>query len=96
MPLYICLIRFTDQGIKTIKNYPKRLEEARRIIEEAGAKVLRAYVTLGRYDQILLMKCPNNEVAVRLSAKLGSLGNVKIETLPAIRAKRFIKIAEKL
>ena len=36
MSKYIVLINFTEQGMKKIKNLPKRVQAARKAIEKAG------------------------------------------------------------
>jgi len=38
MPQYIVLINFTDQGIKTIRDIPKRLTTSKALVEKAGGK----------------------------------------------------------
>ena len=42
MPMYVTLIRYTEQGIKTFKDLPKRLEETRTAGEAAGASWSRS------------------------------------------------------
>lgn len=39
MPHYMILGNFTEQGIKNVRQAPKRDEEARRMIEQAGGKM---------------------------------------------------------
>jgi hypothetical protein len=43
MPMYVTLIRYTEQGIKTFKDLPSRLEETRKAGEAAGAKLVLSH-----------------------------------------------------
>jgi uncharacterized protein with GYD domain len=90
MPLYIMLSTLTDDGRKTIKKHPERIEEVNREIENMGAKVLAQYAILGQYDFITILDAPNNEAIAKVSIDLGSRGTVQIVTLPAIPVDEFI------
>ena len=81
----------TDEGRKTIKKHPERIEEVNREIENMGAKVLAQYAVLGQYDFINILEAPNNEAIARVSIELGSRGTIQIITLPAIPIDEFIK-----
>ena len=48
MPMYVTLIRYTEQGIKTFKDLPSRLEETRKAGEAVGAKLVAFYLTMGQ------------------------------------------------
>jgi uncharacterized protein with GYD domain len=40
MPTYIALLKMTEQGIKNIKDLPKRVQNARQAFKKAGGKWL--------------------------------------------------------
>ncbi|MEI6153845.1 MAG: GYD domain-containing protein [Deltaproteobacteria bacterium] len=90
MPIYIMISTLTDDGRKTIKKHPERIEEVNREIENMGAKVLAQYAVLGQYDFISILDAPNNEAIARISIDLGARGTVGIVTLPAIPVDEFI------
>ena len=90
MPIYIMLSTLTDEGRKTIKKHPERIEEVNREIENMGSKVLAQYAVLGEYDFVNILEAPNNEAIAKLSIELGSRGTVHIVTLPAIPVEDFI------
>ena len=50
MPIYIVLANWTDQGIRTVKDSPKRLDTTRKAIEATGGRLLGFYLTMGEYD----------------------------------------------
>ncbi len=90
MPIYIMISTLTDEGRKTIKKHPERIEEVNREIESMGAKVLAQYAILGQYDFLNILEAPNNEAIAKLSIELGSRGTIQIITLPAIPVEDFI------
>jgi uncharacterized protein with GYD domain len=83
MPTYIILGHFTDQGIHGIKDSPKREEAFRKLCEKVGAKVTEAYRTMGRYDVAAIVDAPDDVTMNAVAYSLGSLGNVRTETLRA-------------
>ncbi|HOJ70726.1 MAG TPA: GYD domain-containing protein [Syntrophorhabdaceae bacterium] len=91
MPIYIMISTLTDEGRKTIKKHPERIEEVNREIENMGAKVLAQYAILGQYDFITILDAPNNEAIAKISIEMGSRGTVQIVTLPAIPVDEFIE-----
>lgn len=92
MPTYITLLSFTQQGIQKIKESPKRLDAAKKAYESMGAKVKDFYLVLGRYDIVLVAEAPNDETIAKVALALGSLGNVRSETLPAFTEGEYRKI----
>lgn len=83
MPTYIMLARFTDQGIRNIKDSPKREEAFRNLSKKVGAQVKDVYRTMGRYDVVAIVDAPDAVTMNAILYSLGSLGNVRTETLRA-------------
>ena len=90
MPIYILISTLTDDGRKTVKKHPDRIEAVNMEIENMGAKVLAQYAVLGQYDFINIVEAPNNDAIAKLSIELGSRGTVQIITLHAIPVNDFI------
>jgi uncharacterized protein with GYD domain len=88
---YIFLSTLTDDGRKTIKARPERIQEVNKEIEAMGAKVIDQYATLGPYDFVSIIEALNNEAVARISVELGARGTVQIMSLPAIPAQDFIE-----
>ncbi|MDP3910530.1 MAG: GYD domain-containing protein [Gemmatimonadales bacterium] len=91
MPTYIMLSNLTDEGAKTLKANPKRLQEVNKEIEKFGAKVTAQYAVLGPYDFVSIMECPDNETIARVSVELASRGTVHLLTLPAVPIANFVR-----
>ena len=83
MPNYVALIRFTDQGVRTVKQIPERIANAERMFQQYGVKLAQLYLTMGRYDYVAILEADNDEQATKAALALGSLGNVRTETLRA-------------
>ena len=90
MAVYVMLSTLTDEGRKTVRHRPERIQEVNREIESWGAKVLAQYAIMGPYDFVNIIEAPDNESAARISLELGSRGTVQIMTLPAIPIETYI------
>jgi uncharacterized protein with GYD domain len=85
LPLYIRLVRLTEQGKKDMGKTPGKLgDEAGKILEEHGARRLHTWATMGRYDFIVVIEAPDDKTAMQTSVKIGALGGAHVETLPAV------------
>jgi len=83
MGVYIALLDFTDQGIRNLKDSPHRADQFTAMAEQAGAKVLVQYWTIGSHDGVLILEAPNEEVAASILLALGASGSVRTTTLRA-------------
>jgi len=92
MPTYISLIRFTQKGMETIKDGPKRVEAAKQQFRAAGGELKAFYLVTGQYDAVAISELPNDEAAARLALGTGSMGNVRTETLRAFSEDEYRKI----
>lgn len=90
MATYIFLSSLTDEGRKTIKGRPERIQEVNKEIEAMGAKVVDQYAVLGGYDFVSIVEAVDNETVARISVELGARGTIQITTLPAIPVPEFI------
>jgi uncharacterized protein with GYD domain len=96
MPTYIILYKLTDQGIRNIKESPKRIEEGIKAVEAAGGKMIGFYSVMGEYDFVSIGEAPNDETAVALALAVGSQGNARTTTLKAFTREKFAEIVKKL
>ncbi len=92
MATYIMLSRFTEQGLQTIKDGPARLEAAKNTLQGLGAELKDFYLTVGQYDAVAVVEAPDDETVARASLAIGSLGNVRLETLRAFTEEEYRKI----
>ena len=92
MPTYISLIRFTQKGMETIKEGPKRLEAAKQRFRTAGGELKAFYLVTGQYDAVAITELPNDEAVARVALSSGAMGNVRTETLRAFSEDEYRKI----
>ena len=92
MPTYVVLANWTDQGIRTVKESPQRLDATKKAIEAAGGKLIGFYLTMGKYDEVLIVEGPRDAVAATMALSSGSQGNVRTETLKAFPEDEYRKI----
>ncbi len=92
MATYIMLSSLTDEGRKTLKERPERLQAVNKEIESMGVRVTAQYAVLGGYDFVNIIEAPTNEVMARLAVELGSRGTIQITTLPAIGVDDFVEM----
>ena len=96
MPTYVILSNWTDQGIRSVKKSPQRLDATRKAIEAAGGKMLGYYLTMGRYDMVLIVEGPSDAVAAILALSAASQGNIRTETLKAFPEAEYRNIISKI
>jgi uncharacterized protein with GYD domain len=96
MPIYVTLFKWTDQGVKNIKEAATRIEESTKAAAGLGGKVLGVYVTLGEYDLVSISEWPNDESAATTALAISSRGNARTTTMRAFTAKEFAEMAKKL
>lgn len=92
MPTYITLASYTDQGIRSVKDSPKRLDAAKKAIKAMGGELKAFYLTFGAYDFVTIAEAPNDEVVAKFVLATGSAGNVRTTTLKAFTEEEFRKI----
>ncbi len=92
MATYIMLSTLTDEGRKTLKERPDRLQEVNKEVESMGARVKAQFAVMGGYDFVNIIEAPTNEVMARLTVELGSRGTIQITTLPAIDIGDFVEM----
>ena len=95
MAQYVVLGKFTDQGIRAVKDTPKRAQAFRATAKTMGVTIKEIYWTLGQYDVILTMEAPQDETVASLMFKVGSLGNLTSQTLRAFNEAEIEAIAAK-
>lgn len=95
MATYVVLVNFTEQGIRSVSESPKRYEAFRALAEKMDVQVKSIFWTVGAYDIVTTIEGADEAVTAAL-LKLGSLGNVRTQTLRAFSADEFGRIVKKL
>jgi len=96
MSHYVILGNFTDQGIRGIKDTTKRAQAFRDLAKDMGGSIKDIYWTLGAYDIVLTMEGPDDETVAAILMKVGSLGNLKSQTLRAFNEAEMNSVISRL
>ena len=83
MATYVSLIRFTEQGARNVRETRQRAAAFRDAAKKAGVTVREQYWTLGKYDGLLVLDAPDEESVTAAMVGLGTLGNVRTQTMRA-------------
>ena len=83
--LFILSLNFTDQGIRNIKDGPKRAKAAREMAKKIGVDINQVYLTSGECDNI-----------AKLALAIGSQGNVRSRTARAWTEEEYGKLVSEL
>src|SRR5437899_12846332 len=95
MDTYIALLQYTDKGISNVKDTAQRAAAAKDAAAKMGVKFNELFWTLGHYDLAILAEAPDDETMTAVMLKLGSLGNVKSQTIRAFRSKEMEAILKR-
>jgi uncharacterized protein with GYD domain len=96
MPTFICSLSWTDQGVRTIKDAPKRAQAGRELAKKMGVEIKQIYLTAGEADLLLLLETTNGDNVAKFALALGAQGNVRTRTARAWTEPEFQKLIAEL
>lgn len=96
MPIFISHVTLTSEGVQAIKKVTERIEENKKLWEEAGGKLLAWYIVLGDYDYLLITEAPDEKVMAEIVAKASSRGRTQFRTYTAIPIEDFAQVSQRL
>ena len=96
MQTYIFLVRFTEEGMRDIKQTIDRAHAFEAMAKKAGVTLKVLCWTMGRYDVIAVFEAPDDESATALSFSVSSLGSVRTELLRAFSFEEMRGILAKM
>jgi len=91
LPKYVVISTLTDEGAKTLKSRPARVEEVNRELESMGVKVLEQYAVLGSFDFINIVEAPDNATIAKAMVELASRGTIRTQTMPVIPVRELLE-----
>lgn len=94
--IFILSLTFTDQGIRGIKDAPKRAQKAGELAKKIGVEIKQVYMTTGDSDLVVLLESPSGENTVKFAMALGAEGNVHTRTARAWPMEEFQKMVSEL
>ncbi len=96
MPTYVLLANWTDQGIRGVKESPRRLDTAKKALKDMGGEFKSVFLTLGDYDLVVIYEAPDDAVAARFNLQLGMQGNIRTRTMKVFPEAAYREIITSL
>jgi len=96
MPSYITLARFTDQGMRSVKETVSRADAVREAASRYGITMQSIHWTQGQYDIVLHWEAPDDVTLAAFGLVIGAAGNVRSETMRAFSRDEMSQIVAKL
>jgi uncharacterized protein with GYD domain len=96
VPTYVMLANWTDQGIRSAKDSPRRLDAAKKALKEMGGEFKTFFLTMGDYDMVAIYEAPDDAVAARFNLQLGTVGHIRTRTLKAFPEAAYREIINSL
>ena len=96
MPTFMLSMNFTDQGIRTIKDAPKRVKAAHDLAKKMGIELKEVYLTTGDNDVVSIVEAPLGDHVIKFVMALSSAGNVRTRTSRVWSEAEYLKIVSEL
>ncbi len=93
---FILSLSFTDQGIRTIKDAPKRVKGARELAKKFEIKIKDIYLTTGESDLVSILETASGDNVAKFALALGARGNVKTRIARAWTEAEYLKMVAEL
>jgi uncharacterized protein with GYD domain len=95
MPTFILSLNWTEQGIRSVKETPKRAQAARELGKRMGVDIKATYLTTGDSDLLAIVEAADDDTIAKFAMTMAAAGNVRTRTVRAWpEAEAFKLIAE--
>jgi uncharacterized protein with GYD domain len=96
MPTFIITMNWTEQGIRNVKDAPKRGAAARELAKKLGVEIKHTYLTNGESDFIVIVESPSGDNVAKFCMMAGAQGNVRTRTVRAWPESEYHKLISEL
>jgi uncharacterized protein with GYD domain len=96
MLTFMLSLNWTDQGIRGVKDAPKRAQAARDLAKKMGVEIKQVYLTSGESDLVIFLDTESGDNVAKFALALGALGNVRSRTARAWPEAEFVKMVSEL
>lgn len=94
MTNFVTLWKYTKDGLVDMKKTAERFEVVKKLISDAGGKLVLAYGLIGEYDVLTIIEMPDEKAAMTTILKICSKGRVIPMTMTALSMEDFLKITK--
>ena len=92
MPIFMMFGKYSKAAMKGIS--PERTDQAVKLIEKNGGKVVSMYAVMGEHDLVLTLDFPDQDSALAISVALKRLTGITFSTSPVVEVEKFDKLIE--
>jgi uncharacterized protein with GYD domain len=96
MPTFMLSLNWTEQGVRNIKDSPKRVKAARDLAKKVDVELKQLYLTTGDSDLVAFVETPNGDNVAKFALALSALGNVRTRTARAWPEAEYLKLISEL
>ena len=96
MSTFVITANWTDQGVRKIKDVPKRTKAARDLAKKLGVEIKDAFLTTGESDLLLILDAPDGANVAKFALAISSLGNVRTRISRAWPEAEYVKMMSEL
>jgi uncharacterized protein with GYD domain len=96
MMTFIVNANWTDQGIHSVKDAPKRVQAARQAAKKFGVEWKQFFLTSGDSDMLLIVEAENGDSVAKMALAIGSQGNVRTRMVRAWTESEMAKLISEL
>ncbi len=96
MPTFIITMNWTEQGVRNVKDAPKRANTAREVAKKLGVEIKQTYLTNGDADFISIVEAASGDNIAKFCMQIGAMGNVRTRTVRAWSEAEYVKLISDL
>jgi uncharacterized protein with GYD domain len=96
MATFIITMNWTEQGIRAVKDWPKRGTVAREMAKKVGVDVKQVFLTMGDADLLAVVEAPDGGHVAKFCMALGAAGNVRTRSARAWSEAEAVKLIGEL
>ena len=93
---FIVMLSWTDQGMRAVKEAPKRFQAGRELAKKLGIEIKQVFLTSGESDLLIIVEAPNGDSVAKMVMALGAQGNARTRTMRAWTEPEAIKLISEL
>jgi len=96
MPTFVAMLSWTDQGIRSVKDTPKRVQAAKDAAKKLGIEIKQIFLTTGEFDILSILEAADGDKVAKFAMMTGAQGNVRTRTVRAWPEAEMIKLISEL
>jgi len=96
MPTFVGMLSWTDQGARTVKDTPKRIQAARERAKKLGVDIKHVFLTTGEFDILVIAEAKDGDDIAKMSMAAAAEGNVRTQTIRAWTEPEIAKLISQL